>query len=658
MLLETSFCGSKPIPTQSIDIESPPNKHETESLEKALLSRQVDPTIAIVGEVRVEEAVKKAVTAVKEVPRVEHVRKKSEHGDRDMRDKETVGMEDLQKKRVTEDRSLKEKETPRMAFRNEWQLRDRDEWGPHIKQKPVTLNLSEQGKKPITFSQLVQQQQQQQQPAEVTPSASPKLSRHVALKKTDDSGSRTPSPSSTSRKSSFTNLFKRNESGVPSPESPTVVPGKRKSSGLSTILKEASEGLRERSRSRSKSRERVTSGITVAPSDAKGKKDNKNKSVFSSLFKKRDRKKWTKNLEGEVSPVDLSSPDQKLSIIEPIGNVEFTFNSDGNYQPSEYGMIRAGERQHEDRVSRDDRVVWDGSTTKDDHVAREDRSAKSDHFGLQDLSNREDHVAKVEFVSQNGRVAEVIAQGDCSVRADFSNEDDFVAKVDHLARMEHGCKDNCLNKEDHHPQNESLLPSESVMLPALYHEEVGHDGTGLLNLANSQSQSMPSEEDPKAAALVEAPDSTNITDRHSSESERDSEVEYLSTKKKKKKQQPEVEPEEEDHERKGLVVQQESFEEELPYVPTTLPQERSVAVPMVPIKQRIAEVKTCPIERPRSTTPINPSLLDDYVQTEDARGQAVEKMRICLPREDSVSSRARSPRRVTKTWFEFAEQGI
>ncbi|PNF15288.1 hypothetical protein B7P43_G01028 [Cryptotermes secundus] len=669
MLLETSFCGSKPIPTQSIDIESPPNKHETESLEKALLSRQVDPTIAIVGDVRVKEAVKKkkTIAEAKETPRVEHVQKKSEPEDRAMIDKETVRMEDVQKKRMTEERTLREKEPPRMAFRNEWQLRDRDEWGPHTKQKPVTLNLSEQGKKPITFSQLVQQQQHQ--PAEVTPSASPKLSRHVAHKKTDDSGSRTPSPSSTSRKSSFTNLFKRNESGVPSPESPTVVSSKRKSSGLSTILKEASEGLRERSRSRSKSRERVTSGMTVAPSDTKGKKDNKNKSVFSSLFKKRDRKKGTKDLEGDVvSPVDLSSPDQKLSIIEPIGNVEFTFNSDGNYQPSEYGMIRAGERQrlrlsqeHEDRVSREARVVLDGSATKDDHALRKDHAAKNDHFAVNDLSSREDRVAKVELASQNGRVAEVvITQGDRNGRADLANQNGRVVKVDCVARIDHVSTDDCLTKEDHHPQNESLLPSESVMLPTLYQDEVARGHTNSLTLANSQSQSMPSQEDSKVTALVEVPDSTSKTDHHSSESERDSEVEYLSTKKKKKKQQhqPEIEPEEEDHERKGLVVQQDSFEEELPYVPTTLPQERSVAVPMVPIKQRIAEVKTCPIDRPRSTTPINPSLLDDYVQTEDVREQAVEKMRICLPREDSVSGRAKSPRRITKTWFEFAEQGL
>ncbi|XP_052126681.1 nascent polypeptide-associated complex subunit alpha, muscle-specific form-like isoform X4 [Frankliniella occidentalis] len=71
---------------------------------------------------------------------------------------------------------------------------------------------------------------------------------------------------------------------------------------------------------------------------------------------------------------------------------------------------------------------------------------------------------------------------------------------------------------------------------------------------------------------------------------------------------------EEDHETKGLVLQQDSFDDELPYVPVTLPMERSVAVPLVPVKERLAaEVKTCPIDRPRSTTPINPSSLEEYV---------------------------------------------
>ncbi|CAH0625713.1 unnamed protein product [Chrysodeixis includens] len=52
-------------------------------------------------------------------------------------------------------------------------------------------------------------------------------------------------------------------------------------------------------------------------------------------------------------------------------------------------------------------------------------------------------------------------------------------------------------------------------------------------------------------------------------------------------------------EKRGLVVQQ-SFEEELPYVPTTLPQERSVALPMVPVRER-GGVLVSGVSRPRGS---------------------------------------------------------
>lgn len=116
-----------------------------------------------------------------------------------------------------------------------------------------------------------------------------------------------------------------------------------------------------------------------------------------------------------------------------------------------------------------------------------------------------------------------------------------------------------------------------------------------------------------------------------------------------------------EHERKGLVLQQDSFEDELPYVPTTLPLERSCAVPIVPIKQRSTyEIKTCPIERPRSTTPINPSCLEDYCE-EMTTPSCSGKLRISLPREDSLPSTSsgtekfkdKSPRK----WTDFVPSG-
>ncbi|XP_062138475.1 mucin-5AC isoform X5 [Drosophila sulfurigaster albostrigata] len=138
----------------------------------------------------------------------------------------------------------------------------------------------------------------------------------------------------------------------------------------------------------------------------------------------------------------------------------------------------------------------------------------------------------------------------------------------------------------------------------------------------------------------------------------------------------------EEHESTGLVSQ-ESFDDELPYVPTTLPEERAQGVPLIPMKERAnMELKTCPVDRPRSTTPLNPSHLEEYctgIMTPQESPHAAagheldiggpvrgEKLRISLPRKDSTikdkGQCSKSPRRVSnasgKSWFEFAEEGL
>lgn len=122
-------------------------------------------------------------------------------------------------------------------------------------------------------------------------------------------------------------------------------------------------------------------------------------------------------------------------------------------------------------------------------------------------------------------------------------------------------------------------------------------------------------------------------DHNSSESERDVELEY---RKCDKPLLPSTESSE--IERKAIVFQQDSFEDELPYVPTTLPQERSAAIPILPIKQRcVLDMKTCPIERPRSTTPIHSSGLENYFDGFAIKSEAMnsEKLKISLPRTES-----------------------
>lgn len=68
-------------------------------------------------------------------------------------------------------------------------------------QKPATLDFNDKRKKAQNFKEIVQTT-----PTTSSVTGSPKLPRHQKVR--DLEGSRTPSPSSVSRKSSFTSLFK------------------------------------------------------------------------------------------------------------------------------------------------------------------------------------------------------------------------------------------------------------------------------------------------------------------------------------------------------------------------------------------------------------------------------------------------------------------
>ncbi|KAG6454273.1 serine/arginine repetitive matrix protein 1 [Manduca sexta] len=93
-------------------------------------------------------------------------------------------------------------------------------------------------------------------------------------------------------------------------------------------------------------------------------------------------------------------------------------------------------------------------------------------------------------------------------------------------------------------------------------------------------------------------------------------------------------------ERRGLVVQ-ESFEEELPYVPTTLPLERPVALPMVPVRER-GGVHVSAVERPRAAPP--PAPRPRAPAPPPASAPAADKLRIRLPRRPRPASTAPAAR--------------
>ncbi|KAJ2937478.1 hypothetical protein O0L34_g17521 [Tuta absoluta] len=108
-----------------------------------------------------------------------------------------------------------------------------------------------------------------------------------------------------------------------------------------------------------------------------------------------------------------------------------------------------------------------------------------------------------------------------------------------------------------------------------------------------------------------------------------------------------------DAESRELVVQ-ESFEEELPYVPTTLPQERSRAVPMLPVRERGPHTHTtASVERPRSgsTRGSGPPLAPPPPPPVPAAVPPPpgERLRIRLPRRASAAATTNTTTTTTAT---------
>jgi hypothetical protein len=80
-----------------------------------------------------------------------------------------------------------------------------------------------------------------------------------------------------------------------------------------------------------------------------------------------------------------------------------------------------------------------------------------------------------------------------------------------------------------------------------------------------------------------------------------------------------------------------------------------------PTRKERLEVLTIPIERPRSTTPINIVPLEAYIRSNSiSPDPGVEKIKLSLPGDQfSASARAKSPRKSNPSiWFEFCEKGL
>ncbi|XP_031340990.1 uncharacterized protein LOC116169102 [Photinus pyralis] len=552
--------------------------------------------------------------------------------------------------------------------------------------KPACLNLHEGSKKQFqSFTQVVSEPPAENlhsiahAPEKPIAGASPQPTRHKVLK--EPASSKTPSPS-LSRRSSFTSLFKSRETVV-SPDSPTVAGFKRKNT-ISGILKDASENIRERTRSRSKSRERDKSSVSTAPSSTESidsAKSKPQKSVLS-IFKP---KKSTKSKSDSAS----TSP-EKFPNIDAITNVEFQFDSSQSSSKKYYETPLPGESiriplhsptHYEDqsilqefKSSSQDSQETVIDTTKRVAVDIEHDTPTPTPTVSAEVSKRQNSPGSenVVFTTQLGSNNDLFTTKIPKEKQTSKTPNEIKPEIN-----QNGIVTFLASNEKNPPAIDKSVTLNELKRVAVDDEERNKiTKTESLNLTKAIVASMSEHQLSKEAVIKELTEGSKFLrnsvlgsltneERYSSESEKDSELDYLKAKKEEEKMEVEVvEPE-----RKGLVLQQDSFDDELPYVPTTLPLERSVAVPIVPVKQRGSfEVRTYPIERPRSTTPINLSTLEDYCEdvvgyiNTDNITKAIEKLKISLPKDDAPErvTKAKSPRKPTgggANWFAFTDKG-
>ena len=188
-------------------------------------------------------------------------------------------------------------------------------------------------------------------------------------------------------------------------------------------------------------------------------------------------------------------------------------------------------------------------------------------------------------------------------------------------------------KLDSHKQSSAGATGESNGKPT-QHEETGDDTnlkkdlihTVLNAVQDNWLNQAPKPTLDKAAAL-QVPDS----DPELENSERStSEADYMKKKMKAQKKEQITS----DDEGAQLWRQQESADAgDLPYVETTLPQEKTGSVTITPSKMRISQVQLTSTERPRTSGPIKPGTLSQYVKTKEESSK--EPLTVKLPRQES-----------------------
>lgn len=322
MLLETSFCGPKPLNSNAKGAIVTGESITADEMEQIILARKHDLTKAVFAE---------GINIDTSTPKKTSIKIKDENANGDIKEK----LEKVLKKRtqIITDSSLVPRGsvntkkggvlkknnnrtivgvTPsgtqyiRIKLKPDEQYReDGSSSNEHVVEeaeilKPDTLSLKNVATKKAAphFTQLVQNDETNNKPKDhhLTPSASPKPSRNTNVRSTN---SRSPSPATgvnISRKNSFCSLFKAKE--MASPDSPS---GQRKKSAISILLDSP------RDRSRSKSRESDKSANSTP---------SKQRSILAIFKPRRSSSKSSSPIDPEIMMANNEATNVKKSAQE------------------------------------------------------------------------------------------------------------------------------------------------------------------------------------------------------------------------------------------------------------------------------------------------------------------------------------------------------
>ena len=103
---------------------------------------------------------------------------------------------------------------------------------------------------------------------------------------------------------------------------------------------------------------------------------------------------------------------------------------------------------------------------------------------------------------------------------------------------------------------------------------------------------------------------------------------------------------------------QESGDGDLPYVETTLPQEKSGTVTITPAAMRISQTSLTSTERPKTTGQRRPGTLSQFVKSKDGQDAGKEPLTVKLPRQESKSKLKGKVPTTQQSWDNFSAAGL